>query len=144
MERSRFLKELFDSGGLLQPLLWGPGEAFRFLEDAALFETEGLVVKMPAWGGARRPASAEVRVTVGKRKPGAVGLDALLDFSVDVALGDHTLLAKEIEALIAQGAADPRESERRRDDSARRLRSEVRLQDEMNRACSAAYLRRVR
>jgi len=39
-------------------------------------------------------------VRVGEKKPSAVGMDALLDFSVAVALGDDTLTAAEVRALM--------------------------------------------
>src|SRR3989449_4128228 len=49
----------------------------------------------------RRPPRPEVAVRVGDKKPSAVGMDALLDFSVAVALGDEKLTAAEVRQLLA-------------------------------------------
>jgi non-specific serine/threonine protein kinase len=40
-------------------------------------------------------------VRVGEKKPSLLGTDALLDFSVDVTLGDETLSPAELRALLA-------------------------------------------
>src|SRR4029434_3198526 len=55
----------------------------------------------PDWWRARRPPRPEVSVRVGDKKPSALGTDALLDFSVGVALGDDKLTAAEVRELMA-------------------------------------------
>src|SRR5439155_11708228 len=49
----------------------------------------------------RRPPRPEVAVRVGEKKPNALGMDALLDFSVAVALGDERLTDAEVRQLMA-------------------------------------------
>jgi non-specific serine/threonine protein kinase len=56
---------------------------------------------VPDWWRAKRPPRPEVAVRVGDKKPSALGMDALLDFSVGVALGDETLTAAEVRQLLA-------------------------------------------
>ena len=100
-EQSQWLTDLIDSGAVYQPLAWTPTQAHRFLRAIPGFEAAGLVVRVPDWWRARRPPRPEVTVRVGEKKPSALGMDALLDFSVAVALGDQTLSAAELRALLS-------------------------------------------
>jgi SNF2 family DNA or RNA helicase len=61
-------------------------------------------VRVPEWWRPRRPPRPEVAVRVGDKKPSAVGMDALLDFSVAVALGDEKLTAAEVRELMASSS----------------------------------------
>jgi non-specific serine/threonine protein kinase len=99
--QTAWLAELVDSGAIYQAMAWTPAEAHRFLREIAAFEAAGLVVRVPDWWRARRPPRPQVAVRVGEKKPSAVGLDALLDFSVGVALGDERLTAVEVRQLLA-------------------------------------------
>ena len=76
--------------------------AHRFLtEEAPALEQAGYVVLLPAWwvgGGARLTARARVR-SRGPESVGGMGLDALLEFDWEVALGDHTMSVEELEEL---------------------------------------------
>ena len=49
-----------------------------------------------------RPARPQVKATVGGKPPSQVGMDALLDFQMEVTLDGETLSAAEIKRLLAQ------------------------------------------
>ena len=100
-EQVPWLAELVDSGAVYEAMAWTPAEAHRFLQAIPAFEAAGLVVRVPDWWRAKRPPRPEVAVRVGDKKPSALGMDALLDFSVAVALGDETLTAAEVRQLLA-------------------------------------------
>jgi non-specific serine/threonine protein kinase len=100
-EQAAWLAELIDSGAIYEAMAWTPAEAHRFLRAIPAFEAAGLVVRVPDWWRPRRPPRPEVTVRVGDKKPSAVGMDALLDFSVAVALGDDKLTAAEVRRLLA-------------------------------------------
>jgi non-specific serine/threonine protein kinase len=57
---------------------------------------------MPASWRMNRPARPQVKATVGGSAPSQLGLDALLDFRMEVTLDGETLSAAEIEHLLAQ------------------------------------------
>jgi superfamily II DNA or RNA helicase len=99
--QSEWLAEMIDSGAIYHPLAWTPADAHRFLQAMPAFEAAGLIVRVPDWWRARRPPRPEVTVRVGEKKPSAVGMDALLDFSVSVALGNEKLSAAELRALLS-------------------------------------------
>ena len=100
-ESCGWLKAMVDAGEIFHPLRWGPADAARFLGSVLDLETAGVVVRMPASWRANRPARPVVKGTVGARSPSAVGLDGVLDFSMEVTLGDESLTDEEISALLA-------------------------------------------
>ena len=97
-----WLKAMVDSGEIFHPLRWKPGDAFRFLQDVPQLESAGVVVRMPATWRANRPARPKVTATVGGKAPSGLGMDALLDFSLEVTLDGETLTAAEIKELLAK------------------------------------------
>ncbi len=98
-ERSALVKALADSGRLFQPQAWSPAEAHRFLREVPALEESGVIIRVPDWWSGRRPPRPRVTVSVGERKPSALGLDALLDFSVRLTLGDEEITEAELRKL---------------------------------------------
>src|SRR5438309_10860651 len=103
-EQNAWLGELVDSGAVYQAMAWTPAEAHRFLRAIPAFAAAGLLVRVPDWWRPRRPPRLEVTVRVDEKKPSAVGMDALLDFSVAVASGDDKLTPAELLELLAASA----------------------------------------
>ncbi|MGB8932292.1 MAG: DEAD/DEAH box helicase [Anaeromyxobacteraceae bacterium] len=98
-ERSPLVKALADSGRLFQPQAWTPSEAHRFLREVPSLEESGVVVRVPDWWSSRHPPRPRVTVSVGERKPAALGLDAILDFSVRLTLGEEEVTEAELRKL---------------------------------------------
>ena len=96
-----WVRELADSGDLYRPLAWPPAHAYRFLQSVPELERSGLSVRVPNWW--RKRTRPQVAVTIGTQTPARVGADAVLDFKVQVALGDSPLSAEELEALRTAG-----------------------------------------
>ena len=92
-EKSRLVKELVDSGEIFHPLAWKPEDAHRFLKDVPVLEESGLLVRIPDWW--RKRSRPRVAVTVGERRQGRLGVDSILDFKVELALGEHRLTEEE-------------------------------------------------
>ncbi len=100
-ERSALLKELVDSGDVYHPLAWTPGDAYRFLRDIPIFEESGLIVRVPDWWKPKHHPRPVVNVRINGKSGSALGVDALLDFSLGVSLGGEPLTEAEIEELLA-------------------------------------------
>ncbi|MBN1653907.1 MAG: DEAD/DEAH box helicase [Deltaproteobacteria bacterium] len=100
-EQSEFIRELVDTGDIYHPLSWTPREAHRFLCEIVLYEQAGLVVRMPDWWSARSRPRPKVSVTVGGKTPSKLGMDALLDFRVELTIDGAPLSRAEIESLLA-------------------------------------------
>lgn len=93
-----FMAHLVESGDVYHPLAWLPAEAHTFLQSIPAYEDSGLMVRLPNWWRKRghRPS---VTATVGEKK-GSVGLDALLDFTLDVVVDGQALSPEEVELLL--------------------------------------------
>ncbi len=98
-EKSALVRELVESNDIYHPLAWVPEEAYRFLQDVPLLEDSGVLVRVPDWWSKRR--RPQVAVRIGSEQRTALGADALLDFQVEVALGDRPLTASELQKLLA-------------------------------------------
>ncbi len=99
-EKSGFLRELVESQRIYHPQAWSARQAHGFLKDVAVFEESGLLVRMPAWGGGKKPARPEVKVSIGAGKPAGIGLDAMLNFDVGVSLHGVALTEQEWEQIV--------------------------------------------
>ncbi len=101
VEKSGFVKELFESGRIYQPVAWTARDAYRLLRDIPALEGAGVIVRVPDWWNPRKPPRPTVTVQLGDRQPSRLGADALLDFGLSVTLGDETLSPDDIQALLA-------------------------------------------
>ncbi len=95
-----WLTAMVESGELYHPLRWSAVEAFQFLTDVPKLEAAGIVVRAPSAWGSGRPPRPKVRASIGGRVPSVLGKDALLDFQVELTLGEERLTAAEIRALL--------------------------------------------
>ena len=100
-ETCAWLKNIVDAGEIFHPLRWTPQDAMRFLQDVEAMERAGLVIRMPANWRMNRPSRPSVEATVGSASPSVLGMDALLDFRVEVSLDGEILTIEEIDKLLA-------------------------------------------
>ncbi|MBM1172697.1 DEAD/DEAH box helicase [Microvirga arabica] len=100
-EHFGWLKAMVDTGEIFHPLRWSPAEAARLLNSVPGLESAGVVVRLPAHWRAGRPSRPQMTATVGARPPSGTGLDALLDFHMDVTLEGEQLTAEEMATLLA-------------------------------------------
>jgi len=96
-----WLRAMVEAGEIYHPLRWTPAEALQFLTDVPALEAAGIVVRTPSAWASGRPARPKVRATLGGRVPSALGKAALLDFNVELTLGDERLTAAEIRSLLS-------------------------------------------
>jgi non-specific serine/threonine protein kinase len=100
-EKSGLARELVESRRLFQPLAWTPVEAHRFLRDIPLLEESGLLVRVPDWWKSARPSRPRVNVRIGEAKGSLLGLESLMDFSVEIALDGERLTQAELRHVMA-------------------------------------------
>jgi superfamily II DNA or RNA helicase len=97
-EKSPFVKTLVDSGNVFHALAWSPKDAYAFLQSIPLLEESGLLVRVPDWWQKRpRP---RVAVTMGDKKHSRLGTETMLDFKVELALGEECLTEAEWRQLM--------------------------------------------
>ena len=98
-ERCEWVQKLVDAGAIYQPMAWSAGRAYEFLRSVPELEESGVSVRLPNWWQKRpRP---QVSVRIGTQTPSMFGVDAMLDFNVQMALGDEALSEEELETLLA-------------------------------------------
>ncbi len=99
--RSDVVGQLLSSRALFHPQAWSVSQAYRFLNDVAVMEDSGLIVRVPDWWKSRRTTRPQVQVRIGSKRASAVGMDALLDFSADLAIDGTPLTEHERGQLLA-------------------------------------------
>jgi superfamily II DNA or RNA helicase len=99
--KSPLLKVLVDSGDIFHPLAWTPQEALAFLHDIPALESSGVLVRVPDWWKSKKPLRPTVSVTVGGKRASIVGIDSMLDFSVELTLDGERLTAKDMKQILA-------------------------------------------
>jgi len=96
--QSELIGDMVDTGDVFHPLAWTPDEAYAFLREIPIYEACGLLAQLPNWW--RKRARPSVRVTLDSARNTTLGIDALLDFKMELALGDQQLSAREAKALL--------------------------------------------
>ncbi|MEY4243658.1 MAG: hypothetical protein RLZZ245_1243, partial [Verrucomicrobiota bacterium] len=94
------MASLVESSDIFHPLAWTPPEAFQFLRAIPTYENSGILVRLPNWW-LKRGKRPQVAATIGERKSSSVGLNALLDFKLDVIIDGYKLSASEIKQILA-------------------------------------------
>lgn len=84
----------------LSPAALDRTEAFQFLNDTPKLEAAGIVVRMPGSWKAGRPPRPKISASVGHGVLSLLGKDALLDFQVNLTLGEERLTPAEVRALL--------------------------------------------
>lgn len=97
-KNSKWVNALVKNHQIYQPMLWTADQAYQLLKDIPLLESSGLIVKVPNWW--KKRSQPRVTVTLGSQNQTSLNLHTMLDFQVDVALGDQILSPEEIQALL--------------------------------------------
>ena len=98
-----WLREMVESGEIYHPMRWQPADALRLLKDLPALEAAGIKVRTPSQWAGGRPPKPVVKASIGGKPPSLLGMDAMLDFDIEVSLDGAALSAAEIQALLAQG-----------------------------------------
>ncbi len=96
-----WVRAMVEADEIYHPLRWTAAEALQFLRDVPALEAAGIVVRCPSSWRAGRPPRPQIKATVGGQAPSVLGQNALLDFNIELTLGDERLTAAEIRSLLA-------------------------------------------
>ena len=104
--QSPLLADLLDSGELFHPMTWSAAKAFSFLKEVAVYENCGILCRIPKWWQGK-PTRVGINISVGDTKPSFVGMDEILNFDVQLVLGDSKISPQEAKRLLqeSQGLA---------------------------------------
>jgi len=99
-EKSNFISDLLESGELFSPLKLTSGEAYTVLKEIVIYEEAGIMCRVPDWWR-KKNNSIKLTVTVGEKQPSQVGLDAIMDFSPSLKIGEELLTEQQVRAFLA-------------------------------------------
>ncbi len=94
-ERSPLIRELFESRAIFKPQIWTAEQAHTFLSQATLYEESGLALRLPNWWKMRSSRRPKIQISLDPKKEGALGVDAMMQFSLGFSLGDQSLTPAE-------------------------------------------------
>ncbi len=100
-ERSPWTRDLLDSRRIFQPQAWTPPQAYAFLREVPALEASGIITRIPNWWKHGRGNRPQVSVRVGEQRGAGLGVDSLMNFSVESTLGGEKLTEAEWKALMA-------------------------------------------
>ena len=100
-KRSELVTNLRDSGELFSPLAWSSKDAFVFLREIPIYEEAGILCRIPNWWK-KKTAAVTLQVSIGEKPPTTVGMDALLDFSPRLMIGDTDISEDEARRLLRE------------------------------------------
>lgn len=99
-ESSLWVAALLESGEIFHPLALTSQEAYTFLKEVPLYESAGILCRIPKWWKTR--PRVRTTLTIGETRPSQLGREALLDFNAGLALGDQSLTAEDVQQLLAE------------------------------------------
>jgi non-specific serine/threonine protein kinase len=99
--KSELVANLRDSGELFYPLAWSAKESFVFLREIPIYEEAGILCRIPNWWK-KKSAAITIRVSIGEKPPSMVGMDALLDFSPRLMIGETEISHEEARRLLSE------------------------------------------
>ncbi len=97
--KSELVANLRDSGELFYPLAWSSKEAFVFLREIPIYEEAGILCRIPNWWK-KKTAAVTIHLSIGEKPASMVGMDALLDFSPRLMIGDTEISEEEARRLL--------------------------------------------
>ncbi len=98
--RSAVIDRLVQTDEIYRPVAWTAAQAWEFLNAVPDCEASGVIVRVPDWWRGRR-ARPQARLTLGVERCSGIGLDAMLDFGIDLQLGGEVLDPDEIGELLS-------------------------------------------
>jgi hypothetical protein len=102
-EQSALITHLLESGEIFYPLSWTAAEAFTFLKEIPLYEASGVLCRIPNWWKSNA-TQIRLHITAGNSQPSFVGMDAILDFNVQLLIGDTPITVAEARQLLEASA----------------------------------------
>ena len=101
-ERCPWLKAMVDAGDIFHPLRWTARQALQLLRDAPAARSRRCRRSHAGQLAHESPATARGERDGRRQAAIQLGMDALLDFQMEVTLDGERLCASEIEQLLAQ------------------------------------------
>ena len=100
-QKSELISGFVDSGEIFHPLGLTGDEAYAFLKEIPLYEESGILCRIPDWWR-NRSNSLKVSISIGNKTPSRLGFDALVDFYVQLSIGNESMSLDELRKLLSE------------------------------------------
>ncbi len=100
-KESKLVESLLSSGDIFNPLRWDTKTAQTFLEEVYLYNRAGILCRIPNWWRAQSKGLS-VNFLIGDKKNSLFGKNSLLDFNIELRLGEHNLTEAEVQKLLKE------------------------------------------
>ncbi|MSR15184.1 MAG: DEAD/DEAH box helicase [Gammaproteobacteria bacterium] len=100
---STWARDLLESRRIFQPQAWAPAQAYAFLREVPVLEASGIITRIPNWWKQGRGLRPQVSVRIGGSTNGGLGIDSLLNFSIEKTFDGESLTAEEWTELMEAG-----------------------------------------
>lgn len=98
-DRSGLISDLMESGEMFYPLRFTAEEAYIFLTEIPLYEEAGIMCRVPDWWR-KHSNSVKLTISMGDKKPSAVGLDAIMDFRPTLTVDGEILTEEQLREFL--------------------------------------------
>lgn len=97
-EASHLIAELIETEEIFKVSHWSCKTAYVFLREVGLYQRCGIHVEIPQWWQQR--LTPEVKISLEQTKQKQLSAESLLDFKLDLMLGDQPLTQAEWDAIL--------------------------------------------
>ncbi|MGE5340694.1 MAG: DEAD/DEAH box helicase [Candidatus Omnitrophota bacterium] len=97
--KSPLITEILGNGEIFHPLSWTAKEAHTFLTEVPIYETSGILCRIPNWWKGNT-GHVRLNITVGTSQPSVLGMDAILDFNFQFLIGEESISEAEAKQLL--------------------------------------------
>lgn len=98
-EESSFIKALLDSGEIFHSLEFSADEAYRFLTEIPIYESNGITCRIPDWWKNKKKGVG-VQVAMGEKKQSLLGLETLISIIPSLTIDGEQISQEEIDRLM--------------------------------------------
>ncbi len=98
---SQLVARMLENGEIFHPLAIAAAEAHTFLREVPLYESAGVLCRIPNWWKARG-AGASIRVGIGEKPPSRVGMEAILSFDARLYINGAQITEAEARQMLAE------------------------------------------
>lgn len=96
---SSLVKSILDSGEIFHPLRFSANEAYRFLNEVPLYETSGILCRIPRWWSVT-PRRISVGLAIGDKTGGQLNARALLSCTPLMHIGGEKISFAEAQRIL--------------------------------------------
>ena len=97
-EQLPWVKKMIENKSIYQACPWGPRQAYTVLKSADTLEECGVGMRLPNWW--KKRSRPRVQATLNTQQNTKLGVNALLDISLSIVIGDEEYSRDELESLL--------------------------------------------